>query len=103
VADISDKYEVVVEELLDVAIKSLNDDRNPDDLLRIAALITAGRRIGAIPLGPPPQALALALVGVVKGVRIHLAGEAPFDILLAERAACGVLGLAPTPGAAGTK
>ena len=37
--------------------------------------------------------MALAFVGVIEGVRIHLAGQTPFDVLLAERAAFGVLGL----------
>ena len=85
-----------------VGYESLNDDQKADHLLRIAALISAGRRIGAIPAGPPPKVLALAFVGVIEGVQIHLAGQAPFDVLLAERATMGVLGLAPNSGATGT-
>jgi AcrR family transcriptional regulator len=65
-----------------------------DDITR---LINAGRRRGAIPPGPPPRTLALAYVGVMEGLGIHLAGEAPFDGQLAERAARGVLGLTPPP------
>jgi len=63
-----------------------------DDTTR---LITAGRKSGAIPPGPPPRTLALAYVGVIEGLGIHLAGHAPFDVQLAERAARGVLGLTP--------
>jgi AcrR family transcriptional regulator len=60
-----------------------------------ARLITAGRRTGAIPPGPPVRALARAYLGAIEGLVINLAGEAPFDADLAERAARGVLGLPP--------
>ncbi len=58
-----------------------------------ARLITAGRRKGTIPPGPPPRVLALAYLGAVEGLVINLASQAPFDELFAERAARGVLGL----------
>jgi AcrR family transcriptional regulator len=60
-----------------------------------ARLVTAGRRIGAFPPGPPAPTMARAYFGAVEGLVINLAGQAPFDELLAERAARGVLGLAP--------
>jgi AcrR family transcriptional regulator len=58
-------------------------------------LITAGRTSGAIPPGPPPEVLALAYIGAVEGLVINLAGQVPFDELLAESVARGVLGLPP--------
>jgi len=58
-------------------------------------LITAGRRSGAIPPGPPVRAMARAYLGTMEGVVINLAGQAPHDAVLAERAVRGVLGLAP--------
>ncbi len=60
-----------------------------------ARLIMAGRESGAIPPGPPPRELALAFVGGIEGLVIHLAGQEPFDVELAERAALGLLGLVP--------
>jgi AcrR family transcriptional regulator len=60
---------------------------------RLARLINAGRRNGSIPPGPPAPTVALALVGALEGVVIALAGRAPHDALLAERAVEGVLGL----------
>lgn len=54
-------------------------------------LVTAGRRKGAIPPGPPPRVLAAALVGAVEGLIISLAGRAPFDVSLAEQVAIGLL------------
>ncbi len=70
-----------------------------DGLARLRAectrLITAGRRSGAIPPGPPPRVLALAYLGALEGLVIGLAGQAPFDEQLAESAARGVLGLPP--------
>jgi AcrR family transcriptional regulator len=56
-------------------------------------LIAAGRTSGAIPPGAPPRELALAYVGGVEGLVIYLAGQEPFDVELAERAALGILGL----------
>ena len=65
-----------------------------DDTVR---LITMGRRSGAIPPGPPPQELALAYLGALDWVVKTLRGQAPFDAMLAEKAALGLLGLAPAP------
>jgi AcrR family transcriptional regulator len=62
---------------------------------RLGRLITAGRRDGSIPPGPPVRAVALALVGALEGAVITLAGQAPHDEVLAARAAAGVLGLDP--------
>jgi AcrR family transcriptional regulator len=59
--------------------------------------IAAGRRSGAIPPGPPPREMAHAYLGALEGVVIFLAGQAPFDAELAERAVRGVLGLPPAP------
>ena len=64
---------------------------------RCARLIEAGRRDGSIPPGPPPRAVALALVGAIEGTVIALAGRAPHDEQLAARAAAGVLGLEGPP------
>jgi AcrR family transcriptional regulator len=60
-------------------------------------LIAAARESGVIPPGPPPLALALAVMGAVEGLVINLAGQAPSDEQLAERAVRGVLGLPPQP------
>jgi AcrR family transcriptional regulator len=60
-----------------------------------ARLIAAGRRTGAIPPGPPVGAMARAYLGAIEGLVINLAGQAPFDAVLAERAVRGVLGLPP--------
>jgi AcrR family transcriptional regulator len=60
-----------------------------------ARVIRAGRRSGAIPPGPPPKVLALAVVGALEGLVINLAGREPYDEVLAERAVLGILGLAP--------
>lgn len=54
-------------------------------------LIAAGRESGAIPPGPPPRVLALALMGAVEGLVINLAGQAPFDEQLAESVVDGLL------------
>jgi AcrR family transcriptional regulator len=62
-------------------------------LKRCTRLIGAGRRVGAIPSGPPARAVALAFIGALEGTVIQLAGQAPHDEVLAARAAAGVLGL----------
>jgi AcrR family transcriptional regulator len=64
---------------------------------RCTRLISAGRRMGTIPAGPPARAVALAFVGAMEGAVIRLAGQAPHDELLAARAAAGVLGLDHVP------
>jgi hypothetical protein len=58
-------------------------------------LITAGRRTGAIPPGPPARVLAGAYLGAIEGLMISISGQAPYDVILAERVALGLLGLAP--------
>jgi hypothetical protein len=60
---------------------------------RCTRLVSAGRRLGTIPAGPPARAVALAVVGALEGTVIHLAGQAPHDEVLAARAVAGVLGL----------
>lgn len=60
---------------------------------RCARLISAGRRMGTIPVGPPARAVALAFIGAMEGAVIQVAGQAPHDEVLAARAAAGVLGL----------
>jgi AcrR family transcriptional regulator len=60
---------------------------------RCTRLITAGRRAGTIPGGPPARAVALAFIGAMEGAVIELAGQAPHDEVLVARAATGVLGL----------
>ncbi len=62
---------------------------------RCTRLISAGRRAGTIPAGPPARAVALAFIGAIEGTVIELAGQAPHDEVLAARAAAGVLGLDP--------
>ncbi len=63
---------------------------------RCARLVRAGRRDGSIPPGPPARAVALGLAGALEGAVIFLAGQAPHDVTLAERAVAGVLGLQPS-------
>ncbi|MGI5292039.1 TetR family transcriptional regulator [Nonomuraea polychroma] len=60
-----------------------------------AELIAAGRRNGSIPPGPPVRLMAAAFTGVLEAVAIEVAGRAPHDIELMERAVRGVLGVAP--------
>jgi AcrR family transcriptional regulator len=67
---------------------------------RCTRLISAGRRVGTIPAGPPAKTVALAFIGALEGTVIQLAGQAPHDELLAARAAAGVLGLGCVPAAA---
>ncbi|WP_114906633.1 TetR/AcrR family transcriptional regulator [Ornithinimicrobium murale] len=62
-----------------------------------ADLIAAGRASGSIPPGPPAPAVAAAYTAIVEAVGMELAGHAPYDIELMDRAARGVLGLTPTP------
>jgi AcrR family transcriptional regulator len=67
---------------------------------RCARLIDAGRTAGSIPPGPPARTVARAFVGALEGTVIELAGQAPYDELLAARAAAGVLGLDGPPAPA---
>jgi AcrR family transcriptional regulator len=67
---------------------------------RCSRLIDAGRRAGSIPPGPPARTVARALVGALEGAVIELAGQAPYDELLAARAVAGVLGLHGLPESA---
>src|SRR6476469_4702602 len=66
---------------------------------RVTRLINAGRTDGSIPPGPPPRAVALACMGALEGAVIALAGQAPYDELLAARTVAGVLGLGSVPAA----
>src|SRR3954453_11743475 len=66
---------------------------------RCVRLVSAGRRDGSIPAGPPPRVVALALAGALEGAVIFLAGHAPHDEVLAERVVAGVLGI-PAPASA---
>ena len=76
-------------------------DRVSESLLkRLTRLISAGRRQGTIPSGPPARTVARALVGALEGTAIELAGQAPHDELLAARAVAGVLGLSCVPASA---
>lgn len=65
-------------------------------LLETERLIEAGRKNGSIPPGPPPGLQAIALLGAIEGLVITLAGQAPHDEELADRAVLGVLGLPVT-------
>ena len=60
-------------------------------------LIVSARRKGSIPPGPPARVLALAYLGAMEGLVINLASQAPYDEMLVERAARGVLGLGLPP------
>jgi hypothetical protein len=60
-------------------------------------LVAAGRGSGAIPVGAPPEVLALAVIGAVEGLVINLAGREPFDADFAERAVLGLLELPTAP------
>jgi AcrR family transcriptional regulator len=61
---------------------------------RFSSLINSGRREGVIPPGPPAKTLAVAILGAVEGLAIHIAG-APYDDVIAERTVRGALGLGP--------
>ena len=64
---------------------------------RCTRLIKTGRNDGSIPPGPPARTTAKALMSALEGAVIGVAGRVPHDVVLAERAAAGVLGLgAPT-------
>jgi AcrR family transcriptional regulator len=64
-----------------------------DSLIRrVAKLIAAARRQGSLPPGAPGKTLARAYLGALEGVVIQLAGRAPYDELLTERAVRGLLG-----------
>jgi AcrR family transcriptional regulator len=67
---------------------------------RCTRLISAARRVGTIPGGPPARTVALAFIGALEGTVIQLAGQAPHDEVLAARVAAGVLGLSGVPAAA---
>jgi len=60
---------------------------------RVARLVTAGRRSGAIPPGPPATAVGHAFLGALEGTVIGVAGQPPHDEVLSARACAGVLGL----------
>src|SRR5215207_2223350 len=60
---------------------------------RCTRLVSAGRRIGTIPAGPPARVVALGFIGAMEGTVIAVAGQAPHDEVLAARAAAGVLGI----------
>ena len=62
---------------------------------RVARLISAGRRDGSIPPGPPARTVARGYWGALEGTVIVVAGQAPHDEELAVRAVAGVLGLEP--------
>jgi AcrR family transcriptional regulator len=71
--------------------------------LECANLVTAARRGGSIPPGPPALLTAAAFLAVLESVAIEVAGEAPHDVELVERGVRGVLGIGPraTPQAPG--
>jgi AcrR family transcriptional regulator len=62
---------------------------------QLTALITAGRKDGTIPPGPPPRVLAPALLTALEGLVIGAGGKAPHDELMAERLVRGLLALPP--------
>lgn len=59
-----------------------------------AKLVTAGRRNGSIPPGPPPRLTAAAILAVCEAVTIEAVGKAPHDLELVMRGVRGVLGVA---------
>ena len=68
------------------------DDVAKDLGRRFSSLINSGRRDGVIPPGPPAKTLAVAILGALEGLAIHIAGT-PYDELIAERTVRGALGL----------
>lgn len=69
---------------------------------RVARLVTAGRRDGSIPPGPPARTVAQAFMGALEGTVIAVAGQVPYDAELAARATAGVLGLQISEAVTGT-
>jgi AcrR family transcriptional regulator len=65
-----------------------------------AELIRAGRRNRSIPPGPPLRLTASAFLAILESVGIEVAGKAPHDVELVERAVRGILGVAPKASAA---
>lgn len=63
-----------------------------DNLL--AERVAEAQERGRIPASPPAHDIARALTGAVEAVTIELAGRAPHDVELAERAVRGLLSLA---------
>ena len=68
-------------------------DIGKDLAVRFGAVVSAGRRDGSIPPGPPAKTLGAAITAAVEGLAIHLAG-APHDEAMAERMVRGLLGVA---------
>lgn len=62
-----------------------------------ADLIAHARRTGSILPGPPASLMARAYTGVLEAVAIEVAGHAPHDLELMDRAVRGLLGVAPGP------
>ena len=60
-----------------------------------AALVEAAQAAGTARADVPPRVLALAVVGALEGLVINLAGQAPADEVLAERAVDGLLAVPP--------
>jgi AcrR family transcriptional regulator len=58
-----------------------------------ATLIVRARRDGSVPPGPPARLSANAFLAVLEAVAIEVAGKAPHDVVLVERAVRGVLGI----------
>lgn len=65
-----------------------------DLALRFGAVVSAGRRDGSIPAGPPAKTLGAAITAAMEGLAIHLAGT-PHDEVMAERTVRGLLGVGP--------
>ena len=59
-------------------------------------LVVAARADETLPAGPPPRETADVFLSVVEAVGVTVAGRAPHDVELIERAVRGVLGLPPT-------
>jgi AcrR family transcriptional regulator len=58
-------------------------------------LVAAARRDGQILPGPPAELVARAFMAVLEAVAVEVAGEAPHDVELMDRAVRGLLGVAP--------